>query len=93
MLLSLIQPERSRYACCPFVIKVCVCVCVCACVHVFAGHSDGPRCPYYTRQVVLDDFSLTIPAGKVTALCGLSGAGQLRSRDDCGGSGWVGPMQ
>ena len=29
--------------------------------------------------MVLDDFSLTIPAGKVTALCGLSGAGQLGS--------------
>ena len=28
-------------------------------------------------QAVLSDLSLTLPAGKVTALCGLSGAGQL----------------
>ena len=27
-------------------------------------------------QVVLDDFTLELPAGKVTALCGLSGAGE-----------------
>ena len=27
-------------------------------------------------QVVLEDLSLTLPAGKVTALCGLSGAGK-----------------
>ena len=51
-------------------------------------------------QVVLDDFSLTIPAGKVTALCGLSGAGQLGSSESppCvgeggGGCGLVGRAQ
>ena len=51
-------------------------------------------------QVVLDDFSLTIPAGKVTALCGLSGAGQLGSSGSppCvgevgGGCGLVGRAQ
>ena len=58
-------------------------------MHMFAGHSDGPRCPYYILQVVLDEFSLTIPAGKVTALCGLSGAGQLGSSGSSVCTGFV----
>ena len=31
---------------------------------------------YDSWQVVLDSLSLTVPDGKVTALCGLSGAGK-----------------
>ena len=32
-----------------------------------------------TPQAVLSDFKLEVPAGKVTALCGLSGAGEWQA--------------
>ena len=32
--------------------------------------------PLLCAQVVLEDFTLELPAGQVTALCGLSGAGE-----------------
>ena len=60
-------------------VRTCVRACVCVCVLVILIiHAPSPL------QVVLDDFSLTIPAGKVTALCGLSGAGQLGSESTLG---------
>ena len=57
-------------------VYMCVCMRVCMCV---CWSFWSSMLPLSTLQVVLDDFSLTIPAGKVTALCGLSGAGQLGS--------------
>jgi len=33
--------------------------------------------PTRPRQIVLNDFNLEIPAGKIVALVGLSGSGQL----------------
>ena len=38
--------------------------------------SPPPPCMLDTPQTVLSDFELEVPAGKVTALCGLSGAGE-----------------
>ena len=36
-----------------------------------------------TLQIVLKEFSLEVPAGEVTALCGLSGAGEQWNSAQC----------
>ena len=41
---------------------------------LYAAHTNMTSC--LPLQVVLDDLSLTLPEGRVTALCGLSGAGK-----------------
>lgn len=57
------------------------------CGHTLPKHSirgvirfEGVTFAYPTRQdqAVLRELTLELPAGKVTALCGLSGAGQIQ---------------